>query len=205
MKYVSLSFDDGPCSDSPDTTSDMLDILQKHNVAASFFVIGNKINDSNIPVLKRALSMGCDIQNHSFTHPFMTKLTEEQIKTEFNKCEALIKGIAGTASQFFRPPYIDVNDLMYKNIDRTFICGVGCNDWDNNYDAEYRLNSMKESAADGVIYLLHTMEGNDYTLKAVDQLIPYLKEQGYTFVTVPQMFALKNIKPEHHKLWSIVE
>ena len=64
-KYISLTFDDGPNLGDDSTMNDMLDILEKHGVTASFFLIGNKINENNIKVIKRAFEMGCDIENHS--------------------------------------------------------------------------------------------------------------------------------------------
>ena len=83
-KYLCLSFDDGPNNRPGDTTmNDMLDILEKHNVPASFFLIGNKINQENIKIIKRAFDMGCDIQNHSWTHGFMANMSIETIEEEY--------------------------------------------------------------------------------------------------------------------------
>ena len=100
-KYLSLSFDDGPNLGDDTTMSDMLDILEKHGVAASFFLIGEKINDQNIPVIERALKMGCDIENHSWTHPDMTKLSHEQILEEYAKTDEAISKITGKSRNFF--------------------------------------------------------------------------------------------------------
>ena len=85
-KYVCLSFDDGPNNQPGDNTmNDMLDILEKYSVPASFFLIGNKITEENKKVILRAFNMGCDIQNHTWTHPFMTKLTKEEMMEEYKK------------------------------------------------------------------------------------------------------------------------
>lgn len=202
-KLVALSFDDGPSYDS--TMNDMLNLLEKYQIKGSFFIIGNKVNKENRPVLERAIKMGCDIQNHSWTHPTMPDLTEQEIREEYEKTDTLIEELTGKKAEFFRPPYIAVNDLMYKVIKTPFICGQGCKDWEAKYDSTYRLHHILEDAKDGLIYLLHVMEGNEATLKAVDQAVPKLKAEGYEFVTVPELFKRKNINPNvPASLWTEV-
>lgn len=197
-KYISLTFDDGPNLGDDHTMNDMLDLLEKNDVVGSFFLIGNKINDENAKVIKRAFDMGCDIENHSWTHPDMTKLTREEILDEYNKCDEAIIKITGKKPEFFRPPYIAVNDLMHQVIPTPFIQGHGCKDWELEVSAEERIKMMEEGTKDGVLYLLHVMEGNINTLKALEYLIPKLKKEGYTFVTVPEMFRIKGISFQGH-------
>lgn len=197
-KYISLTFDDGPNLGDDHTMNNMLDLLKKNDVVGSFFLIGNKINDENAKVIKRAFDMGCDIENHSWTHPDMTKLTREEILDEYNKCDEAIIKITGKKPEFFRPPYIAVNDLMHQVIPTPFIQGHGCKDWELEVSAEERIKMMEEGTKDGVLYLLHVMEGNINTLKALEYLIPKLKKEGYTFVTVPEMFRIKGISFQGH-------
>lgn len=80
-KVIALTFDDGP---NTDTTPLVLDKLEEHGIVASFFVIGNNITDESAEVMKRAYNMGCDIENHSQSHPDMTKMTAEEIKAEID-------------------------------------------------------------------------------------------------------------------------
>lgn len=205
-KYVSLTFDDGPNFPGDNTMERMLDLLEKNGVVASFFLIGNKITDENIPLIKRAVKMGCDIQNHSWTHQDMTKMTAEQIKEEYDKTDDKIIEITGVRPIFFRPPYIAVNQTMYDTIPTPFICGQGCEDWVPTILAEERLRQCKEYATDGILYLLHVNEQNIETYKTVEALIPWLKEQGYEFVTITKMFELKNIKNRKiNENWSYVK
>ena len=205
MKYVCLSFDDGPNIAPGDTTmNDMLDILEKYKVPASFFLIGNKITPENTKVIKRAVELGCDIQNHSWTHPFMTKLSVEEIKEEYKKCDDAIVAITGKRPEFFRPPYIDVKPEMYDAIPVPFICGRGCSDWEPDKDADFRYNQMIKDADNGTIYLLHVLEGNKPTLEATDLLIPELQKQGYTFVNLPDLFEKCGVdKNIPNSLWTI--
>lgn len=197
-KYISLTFDDGPNLGDDHTMNDMLDLLEKNDVVGSFFLIGNKINDENAKVIKRAFDMGCDIENHSWTHPAMPELTKEEMIEEYEKCDQAIIKITGKKPEFFRPPFIAVNDLMHQVIPTPFIQGHGCKDWELDVSAEERIKMLEEGTKDGVLYLLHVMEGNINTLKALEYLIPKLKKDGYTFVTVPEMFRIKGISFQGH-------
>lgn len=197
-QYISLTFDDGPNLGDDHTMNDMLDLLEKNDVVGSFFLIGNKINDENAKVIKRAFDMGCDIENHSWTHPAMPELTKEEMIEEYEKCDQAIIKITGKKPEFFRPPYIAVNDLMHQVIPTPFIQGHGCKDWEPDVSAEERIKMLEEGTKDGVLYLLHVMEGNINSLKALEYLIPKLKKDGYTFVTVPEMFRIKGISFQGH-------
>lgn len=193
QKLIALTFDDGP---NDITTPKVLDILEEHNIPASFFVIGQFINDETAKQMTRAISLGCEIQNHSFTHAFMTKLSAEEIAEEIRKTDELIVKYTGTMPWMFRPPYIDHNETMHQTIGHTFICGVGCDDWVPECTAQQRYDVMKAQAKDGVMFLLHDLVGNDNTVEALKMIIPELKAQGYTFVTATQLFEKKGIKPE---------
>ena len=204
-KYLCLSFDDGPNIIPGDTTmNDMLDIMEKHNVPGSFFLIGNKITEENKKIIMRAVKMGCDIQNHSWTHSFMSKMSGEQIREEYKKCDDVITELVGVRPTFFRPPYVDLSQTMYDNISVPFICGRGVADWEPDKDADYRYEHMLEAADNGTIYLLHVLEGNTPTLEAVDRAIPVLKAQGYEFVNLPDLFEKCGIDPHlDRSLWTI--
>ena len=205
-KLCCLSFDDGP-NLTGSVMNDMLDILEKHGVTGSFFLIGNKINEANAPVIRRAMSLGCDIENHSWSHPdaVKEKLSKAQIKEEFVRTEDAIFNVTEQRTEFYRPPYISVNRLMYKVVPRPFICGHACEDWITEYSADELLEKMLSGAQDGVIFLLHCGETNVKTVEVVDRAIPILKSQGYNFVTVPELFKQKKVKPKRRKLWTVLE
>ncbi len=187
-KFIALTFDDGP---NTTTTVQVLDLLEKYDVTASFFLIGNNINDESAKVVKRAFDMGCEIHNHSKSHPAMNELSADEIIAEFTYTDDKIFEITGKRSGFFRPPYIAVSNDMLDNIDVPFIAGIGCNDWDDKVTAERRTAMILRQVKDGDIILLHDMQGNDLTVEALDTLIPELKAQGYVFVTVTELFNIK--------------
>lgn len=188
---IAITFDDGP---NATTTMEVLDILEKYQVRASFFLIGTNINDESAKSVKRAFDLGCDIENHSKTHSYMDKMTADEIKDEIAYVNDKVKEITGTTPKFFRPPYIAVNSTMYDNIDMTFISGLGCNDWDDKVTAEYRAKYLEKKAADGVIFLLHDAEGNSKTVEALDKAIPILLEKGFQFATISELFELKGVE-----------
>ena len=201
VKYLALSFDDGP---NLTTESKMLDVLAKHDVPATFFFIGNNINEETAENMKRALELGCEIGNHSLTHSMMSMMDEEQVKTEIIATSGMIQKITGQWPKLFRPPYINVKPEMYDWIDLTFICGKGCEDWEASVGKEARYEGIIANAEPGAIYLLHDFEGNEATVEALDEAIPVLKKQGYKFVTVSQLFEKLKCTPDGHTMYTVV-
>jgi len=191
-KYIALTFDDGP---TLQITDQVLDILEENGVVASFFLIGQQVTPETEYLVRRAYNMGCTIENHSWTHPFMTKLTEEQIVDEISRTTKMITDLVGEAPKFFRPPYIDYDQKMYDNIDLTFISGHGCLDWEPDVSAQRRIEMVLNDAKPGNIVLLHDMENNVNTVEALKVIIPELKNRGYEFVTIRGLFEKSGVTP----------
>lgn len=200
-KLAALTFDDGP---NTVTTPQVLDILEKHNVTATFFVIGNNINPESSEVMRRAVKMGCGIENHSRTHSDMTKMSAEEISAEISFTSDAIEKAAGRRPEFFRPPYIAYDQQMFDTIDLTFICGIGADDWNDEISADERFRRITEQVSDGSVILLHDMEGNFRTVEAIDRIIPAMKADGYEFVTVSELFARKGIVPKKNIIYTNV-
>ncbi len=201
MKYIALTFDDGPNST---TTNEVIDKLEKYGIVASFFLIGNNINDESAKAVKRAYDLGCEIDNHSRTHSNMTEISAEEIQEEFKFVDDKVVEITGEHTKFFRPPYISVHQIMFDNIDVPFIAGIGANDWEDRVTAEMRAKMILKQAKDGDIILLHDAEGNSMTVEALDTIIPELQKQGYKFVTVTELFKAKGIEPDMEKVYTNV-
>ena len=199
--YISLTFDDGP---NTVTTPQVLDLLEEHGIPASFFLIADNITPESAPMVRRALSLGCDIENHSRTHSAMDKMTPEQIRAEVSYCSRKIADLTGTPPAFFRPPYIAVSPTLFDTVDLTFICGVGCEDWVPEVPADVRARRVLADARDGNLVLLHDSLGNDNTVEALKTIIPELKSRGFTFVTCPQLFDRCGVTPVPGRLYSNV-
>lgn len=195
---VALTFDDGP---SVGTTDKVLDVLKENDIVASFFLIGQKITEKSAYLVKRAHDMGCTIENHSKTHPGMTGLSDEEILEEISYTTNKIEEITGEKPAFFRPPYIDYDQRLFDLVDLGFICGYGCEDWLPEVSTEERTRRILEQAHPGFIILVHDMEGNTQTVEAIKKIIPALKEQGYEFVTIRDLFAKSGKVPERNTLY----
>lgn len=194
-KQIALTFDDGP---NTTTTMEVLRLLKKYKVTASFFLIGDNINDESINAVKECAAHGCEICNHSKTHPDMTKLSADEVKSEIKYTDEIIEKITGKKPAFFRPPFILVNKTMVENIDLPFICGEHGEDWNPEVDATERARRILEAVRDNSIILLHDMTGNDETVKALDILIPKLLDEGYNFVNISDLFANAKVTPTCH-------
>lgn len=201
MPNIALTFDDGP---NTVITPQVLDILEENGAVGTFFLIAQNITPESAEMVRRAVAMGCDIENHSVTHSFMDEMTPEQIREEVKTCSEKITAITGRAPEFFRPPFIRVSQEMYDSIDLTFICGVGCEDWVPEVSAQTRIERVLANAEDGQIVLLHDMEWNVNTVEALKTIVPELKKRGYRFVTCAQLFAEAGVTPVHGRLYSNV-
>lgn len=201
---VALTFDDGP---NTVTTVQVLNKLEEYGVTASFFLVGTNITDETKDIVKRAYDMGCEIDSHSKTHSYMNQMTADEIKEEISYVDDRLMEIIGKPAPFFRPPYIAVNDTMYQNIDKPFICGFGCDDWDPKVTIDERTERTLEQVQDGAIILLHDSYNNFQTVAALDKIIPALQEQGYRFVTVTELFNVKGVEisGDDTNLYSLVQ
>jgi peptidoglycan/xylan/chitin deacetylase (PgdA/CDA1 family) len=112
-KLCALTFDDGP---NVDKTPLVLEKLEKHKVVATFFLVGQLVNDETKPVLDRAAALGCEFGNHSWGWASMNQMSTEEIKESVSMTAAAIKKYTGQTPRFFRPPNLATSDEMYDAI-----------------------------------------------------------------------------------------
>ena len=194
-KYVSLTFDDGP---NTNTMVEVLDILAQEDVKATFYVIGSLINEPTGEVIKRAYEEGHEIGNHSKSHQDMTSMDADTLREEIDFVQVKVEELIGKKPTTFRPPYIAINQLMHDTIELPFIVGVDSRDWDPNATGQDRYNNVVRGAKDGAIFLMHCMTGNSETVKVLPAIIKELRNQGYGFVTVSELFEMQGTKYEAH-------
>ena len=190
-KLIALTFDDGP---DEDYTPQILDILKKYNVKATFFVVGQKVG-WNPEIVQREFEEGHEIGNHTFTHINVCHRGYSDINKEITKTQEAIKGITGQEPKIFRPPYRAINKEMCsivkeKNMNVILWSDLDPRDW-SNPGVYYITNTILTKAKNGNIILLHDYNNQrrstSQTIQALDIFIPILIEKGYKFVTVSEL------------------
>jgi cellulose synthase/poly-beta-1,6-N-acetylglucosamine synthase-like glycosyltransferase/peptidoglycan/xylan/chitin deacetylase (PgdA/CDA1 family)/spore germination protein YaaH len=207
-KQLALSFDDGP---DAEWTPKILDVLKKFNVKGTFFMIGEVAQD-NVSVMRRVFDEGHEIGNHTFTHPDISEISDEQVKLQINLTERLFGSKLGVNPLYFRPPYSidqepDTNDQAAP-IDRIQKLGfliigdkIDTDDWYEHpkKTPQQITDSVFKQIADmethpwnkGSIILLHDGGGDrSATVAALPVLIQALRAKGYEIVPVSKLLGL---------------
>lgn len=184
---VALTFDDGPSI----YTEEILNTLKKYNSNATFFVLGNKIdNYSNIII--KMYENGNEIGNHSYNHRWLTKLSTDEQKEQINKTQEIIKKYTGYTPIYMRPTYGSINKKLRENINlEVVLWSVDTKDWKyKNIDTI--VNNALTNVKDGSIILMH--DTHERTSEAVKKLVPKLIEKGYQLVTISELKEVKEIR-----------
>lgn len=196
-KTIALTFDDGPKSGVTDW---LLEELDKRNVKATFFLIGNQVElDDNDVIVRRMYEDGHQIGCHTYSHVQMTLLSETEQKNEILEWYDTVSEIIGDFSYCIRPPYGSVNNNLCTCLDIPIILwSVDTRDWTGKQAADIADYIVSE-AEDGDIILLHDIfeESVHGAVAAVDRL----RELGYDFVTVDELLVKKGITEEGGKVY----
>ena len=195
-KAIALTFDDGPW---PDTTNDILNILEENNAKATFFTIGNQIAQ-NKDVLKRAKDLGCQVCTHTWDHAegsgggtSIAKMSASEQVEEIKKGYEAIKDALGEEpSHVIRAPggnfYGDVINNVWDTVDAEIGWDVDTEDWSR--PGADSILKMILSVKPGQVILMHDGGGDrSQTVEALRQALPKLAAEGYKFVTVDEMIA----------------
>ncbi len=199
QKKVALTFDDGP---DGVYTPEILDILERYDIKATFFVIGlNAAN--NLGIIKRINADGDEVGNHTFTHPDISAESDKTLHFEVNAVETLLGSTIGRRTVLFRPPYSeDVEPGTPDQVapllatDKLGYYTVGMNidprDWSRPGVDTIVNDVISETAAgDGNIILLHDSGGDrSQTVAALPQIIQGLQSRGYQFVLVSDLLGV---------------
>jgi peptidoglycan-N-acetylglucosamine deacetylase len=196
-KQIALTFDDGP--NDPHTLN-LLDVLAKHNVHATFFLIGRYVCQCP-DIVREAVSHGHVLGNHTFTHPLLTFQSGSRIRQEIQQCREAITDAVGEHSNLFRPPWGGRRPGVFRLVRELGLDPIMWNvtgyDWDSP-SAEYIEKKVNDRVCGGDVLLLHDgghqAFGTDRskTVQAVDHLIARYKSQGYEFTTIPEMMRKTN-------------
>lgn len=180
-KRVALTFDDGP---HPVNTVSILNLLDKYDAKATFFMLGNRV-DFYPETAKKVAEKGHEIGNHTWDHKDLTILDREEINEEINRTTTVIKQAIGQKPTAFRPPYGAMNDIVKDSTDVPIVLWtIDTLDW-KSHDAEAVLKIVQSNVKDGSIILMHDIHKS--TVEAVALVLKYLKDEGFEFVTVSEL------------------
>lgn len=185
---IALTYDDGPYGP---TTGPIIDVLEQYDSAATFFVLGQKVN-SESELLKRAADNGNEIANHSLSHKLLTAISDQELFNEINTTQDLIQSATDQASTLLRPTYGEHNANMKEKLDLPFILwSIDTMDWSSK-NVNSIVNSVLPYVRDGDIVLMHDIYPT--TAQASQIIIPELVNRGFQLVTISELFALKEIE-----------
>lgn len=191
-KVVALTYDDGP---EPPYTELILDVLDKNDVKATFFVLGG--NAKAYPKLvERIMSSGHELGNHTMSHSMMRNKPVDVMVKDIQSVDAVLRGYGYQKDIPFRAPHGATSDnlkVALKKLDKQHVLfNFLPQDWTKISAQEIYDNCMKQMKPGLIITLHDGGKRRDNTVIATDMLIKNLKEQGYRFVTVSELLNLQN-------------
>jgi peptidoglycan-N-acetylglucosamine deacetylase len=196
-KVVALTFDDGPWSDS---TAAILDTLSEFGAKATFFTVGDRISGEGVDLVKRAAAEGHQICTHTFDHAagdgqsvnlgYMT--AEDQVAEVQKGYEAIEAATGAEASHVFRTPGGNYGEDVMRNVGPLVTAEIGWNidsqDW--RRPGVGPIADQIKNAWPGAIVLMHDGGGDrSQTVQALRDALPYLKAQGYRFITMDELLS----------------
>lgn len=193
-KICAISFD---AAWGNEDTDELIRILDEYKIKTTFFVVGSWVD--KFPESVKALSdAGHEIMNHSDTHPHMTKISEDAMKSELENCDTKIQKITGVRPTLFRPPYGDYNSDVIQKTDEcnhyTIQWSVDSLDW-KDLSAAQITERVTSNIHPGAIVLFHNAAKN--TPEALPQILDTLISDGYKIVPVSKLIMKNNFTIDH--------
>ncbi|TYB38800.1 polysaccharide deacetylase family protein [Actinomadura chibensis] len=193
-KCVALTFDDGPS----ESTAELLDILAARKVRATFFLIGENVV-KRPDLVRREHDAGHEIADHSYTHADLGRASKKQTLSELTRTQDAIRQASGYTPVLLRPPYGSTSKRLAELTRELGLAQVLWSvdpvDWEHR-DTGYVERRVLKAVKPGDIVLMHDIHPT--TVKAVPEIIDRLAGEGYTFVTVPELFGGRLIPGEEY-------
>lgn len=190
-KLVAFTFDDGP---NGQVTNRLLDGVQEYDAKVTFFVLGSRV-EQNETVLKRAYQEGHTIGSHTYNHRNLLSLNNYEKMKEIKETNDLIEKTIGVKPTLLRPPYGNINQEVTKLAHMHIIeWNLDTLDW--KYKDTLKIaNEIVTNVHDGSIILLHDIY--ESSVEGALLAMKQLEQEGYAFVTIPEMAELKNMELDY--------
>ena len=212
-KQVAFTFDDGP---KPETSIPLMNMLEKLKIRATFFVVGQEAH-TNIDLVKRLHDQGHEIANHTYLHRRLPALSDQDIMSELEKTNAVIRSVTGESPRLFRPPGGQFNTKVIQfaaSLGLTVVLwDVNAGDYvldvhrfpvkdesrsaDGSSFSQSVVNKITTQSKSGSIVLMHN--GGDI-IELLPTIVSKLRNKGYEIVTVGEL--LRNGKPRPNSVWN---
>lgn len=194
MKYLSLVFDDGPSQ----TMCEIADRIKAYGWSAGFAIIGRRINEESLPLLKYVIKKGFQIVSHGQQHIHTENLSsKEEILEELSLPIKTVRTKLNYEMTMARLPFLTKNAEVLqvaKELNLPLL-GNGINggdDWNHEAKSDKIAEAVLSSVSDGAIGCLHVLE---HTYKALDEILPELKNRDFCLVTPQELFLKKGVTP----------
>ena len=186
-KLIALTFDDGP---HYKYTEEILDILDEYNIKATFFVVG-QLAERYPEIILRELEEGHEVASHTWSHPHLSKLSDNSLEEELYATENLLYEIAEYRPTLFRPPEGKYGDNLLRVAGKldyeVILWTVDTRDWAHTPSSKIVQTVMSNTKSGSIILCHDFIGGESPTPTALREFIPKLIENGYEFVTVSDL------------------
>ena len=190
-KLITLTFDDGP--DAKNTPL-VLEILDKHHIPATFFLIGNKA-EKQVELVRLIFSRGHLIGLHSYSHHFFFDFfSRKKMEQDLLKAEGIIMEATGKKPLLFRPPYGVTNPVLAKVVKKMGykVIGWSVRSFDTiKKDEDGIVERIKRGLHPGAVILMH--DDREITAKLLEKVILMIMEEGYRFVGLEEVLGIDNM------------
>ncbi len=194
-RQLALTYDDGP---NDRCTPQLLEVLARHNVPATFFVLGRFVEQKS-EIVRAVVEAGHTIGNHSWDHPRLIFASNAELRRQIERTQSAVFDACGVTPTLFRPPYGGRRPGTLNAVRRLglepVMWNVTCYDWKAT-SADKIVAHAQRQIRGGDVILMHDGDqqamGADrkHTIEATDRLIARYKAEGYEFVAIPDMMAL---------------
>lgn len=188
VKYIALTFDDGP---RRDTTEKLLNGLRERGASATFFLVGEEIVGKE-DLVERMAAEGHQVGNHTWSHVRLGGTAPETAAREVRMTEEALEELLGEGEYWLRPPYGFIDEDMEVGVPMVK-WSVDPRDWESRNAAQV-VQAVLRDAGPNAIILLHDIYPS--SVEAALQIVDTLEEEGYWFVTVEELLRLNGVAPE---------